>query len=107
MTIEEWKKYFTGHWNFAGGKQNGGHIAMFPEEVEKCIIKMFSFVQETVLDPFLGSGTTMKVARDLNRYSIGYEINKDYLPMIKEKVGINKNSLFNDNAEFEILYELR
>lgn len=106
MSTEEWRKYFTGHWNFAGEKQSGGHIAVFPEELPKRIIKMFSFAQETVVDPFLGSGTTMKVARDLNRNCIGYEINHDYLPVIKGKVGVKKNSLFSDDAEFEILYEI-
>lgn len=102
LTKEEWRKYFTGHWNFAGVKQNG-HIAMFPEELPRRIIKMFSFVGETVLDPFLGSGTTTKAAASLGRSSIGYEINEQYLDIIKNKLGIN-NSLFKD-AEFKILYQ--
>ena len=103
LSNEEWRKYFTGHWNFAGEKQNGGHIAMFPEELPKRLIKMFSFVGETILDPFLGSGTVTKVAKDLNRSSIGYEINKDYLPIIKQKVGIDKKSLFDKKIKFEII----
>ena len=101
LTKEEWRKYFTGHWNFAGIRQNE-HIAMFPEELPRRIIKMFSFVGEIVLDPFLGSGTTTKVAAALHRNSIGYEINKDYLKVIKEKVGIGVNQLFK-NAEFDVL----
>ncbi len=104
LTKEEWRKYFTGHWNFAGEKQGNGHVAMFPEELPRRLIKMFSFVGETVLDPFLGSGTTMKVAAELNRDSIGYEINKNYLTSIKEKVGLNKKSLFK-NTNFEIIYQ--
>lgn len=102
LTKEEWRKYFTGHWNFAGEKQGDGHIAMFPEELPRRIIRMFSFAGETVLDPFLGSGTTMKVADELNRNSVGYEINEKYLPKIKEKVGMN--SLF-DKEQFEIFYQ--
>jgi site-specific DNA-methyltransferase (adenine-specific) len=100
LTNEEWRKYFKGHWNFAGEKQNNGHCAVFPEELPKRLIKMFSFVGENVLDPFLGSGTTSKVARELKRNSIGYEINKEFLPIIREK--IEDNSLFNqeDNIEF-------
>ncbi|MCH7772267.1 MAG: site-specific DNA-methyltransferase, partial [Bacteroidetes bacterium] len=47
MTKDEWKTYFSGHWNFGGAKQNG-HIAMFPEELPKRLIKMFSFVGDTV-----------------------------------------------------------
>lgn len=105
MTNEEWRKFFTGHWNFAGEKQNGGHIAVFPEELPRRLIKMFSFVGETVLDPFLGSGTAMKVAGDLKRNSIGYEINEDYLPVIKNKVGINIKNLFDKESKFEIVYQ--
>lgn len=104
LSNQEWRTYFTGHWNFAGEKQNG-HIAMFPEELPRRLIKMFSFVGETVLDPFLGSGTTIKVARDLKRNSIGYEINKDYLSIIKPKVDINKKSLFDKECRFEIIFQ--
>ncbi|MBI5732181.1 MAG: site-specific DNA-methyltransferase [Candidatus Magasanikbacteria bacterium] len=104
LTNEEWRKYFTGHWNFAGEKQGNGHIAVFPEELPRRLIKMFSFIGEIILDPFLGSGTTTKVAAELNRNSIGYEINKDYLKTIKEKVGTDKKSLFKD-AVFEIIQQ--
>lgn len=103
LSHEEWRKYFTGHWNFAGEKQNGGHLAVFPEELPRRLIKMFSFIGETVLDPFLGSGTTTKAAKDLKRNSVGYEINKDYLSIIKQKVGINKKSLFDKESKFEII----
>lgn len=104
LSREEWRKYFTGHWNFAGEKQGRGHIAMFPVELPRRLIKMFSFVGETVLDPFLGSGTTTKAALELNRNSIGYEINKEYLKTIREKVGIGNESLFKD-TNFEIFYQ--
>jgi site-specific DNA-methyltransferase (adenine-specific) len=60
---------------------------MFPEELPNRLIKMFSFPNETVLDPFMGSGTTALAARKLNRNSIGYEINPEYIPIIKRKVG--------------------
>jgi site-specific DNA-methyltransferase (adenine-specific) len=86
LTIDEWNEYFSGHWNFPGERQDR-HLAMFPEELPKRLIKMFSFVGDTVLDPFLGSGTTCLAARNLGRNSIGYEINKDFLPVIKNKVG--------------------
>jgi len=104
LSNEEWRRYFTGHWNFAGEKQTG-HIAMFPEELPRRLIKMFSFVGETVLDPFLGSGTTTKAAKDLNRNSIGYEINKNYLSIIRQKVGLDKKSLFDKDYQFEIFFQ--
>ena len=85
LTTEEWNEYFYGHWNFPGERQDK-HLAMFPEELPKRLIKMFSFVGDTVLDPFLGSGTTCLAAKNLNRNSVGYEINKDFLPAIKGKI---------------------
>ncbi len=101
LTQEEWNQYFTGHWNFPGEKQDT-HLAMFPEELPRRLIKMFSFVGDTVLDPFLGSGTTTLAAKNLNRNSIGYEINDDFLPIIKEKLGIKQSTIFQD-VTFEII----
>ncbi len=86
MTNKEWNTYFNGHWYFTGAKQDK-HLAMFPEELPHRLIKMFSFLGETVLDPFLGSGTTALAARNLDRCSIGYEINQDFIPIIKDKIG--------------------
>jgi site-specific DNA-methyltransferase (adenine-specific) len=101
MSKEEWNQYFTGHWNFNGVKQDK-HLAMFPGELPKRLIKMFSFVGDTILDPFLGSGTTTLAAKNLGRNSVGYEINKKFLPIIKEKIGANKKELFK-GAAFEII----
>lgn len=89
LTKEEWKEYFSGHWKF-GGERQIGHEAMFPEELPRRLIKMYSFVGDTVLDPFLGSGTTVKAALDLGRNAIGYEINEEFLPVIREKLGISR-----------------
>jgi len=92
MTKDEWNDYFAGHWNFAGVKQNG-HLAMFPEELPARLIKMFAFVGDTVLDPFLGSGTTSLAARNLGRNSVGYEINTEFISKIKEKLNVNQSDL--------------
>lgn len=91
LTKDEWNEYFYGHWNFPGEKQDK-HLAMFPEELPKRLIKMFAFVGDTVLDPFLGSGTTCLAAKNLHRNSVGYEINEKFLPIIKEKLGVDKHS---------------
>ncbi len=101
LTDEEWNQYVTGHWNFPGEKQDK-HLAMFPEELPKRLIKMFSFVGDTVLDPFLGSGTTSLAAKNLSRNSIGYEINGDFLPIIKEKLGLKQSNIFQE-VTFEII----
>lgn len=100
LSEEEWNQYFVGHWNFNGVKQDK-HLAMFPEELPKRLIKMFTFIGDNILDPFLGSGTTSLAAKNLDRNSFGYEINKDFLPIIKEKIGISKDVLFK-NVSFEI-----
>jgi site-specific DNA-methyltransferase (adenine-specific) len=99
MTKEEWKTYFNGHWYFGGAKQDG-HIAMFPEELPKRLIKMFAFVGDTVLDPFLGSGTTSLAARNLNRNSVGYEMNPEFIPFIEKKLEVNQGNIFDTNYEF-------
>lgn len=99
LTTEEWNEYFNGHWNFPGEKQDK-HLAMFPEELPKRLIKMFSFADDTVLDPFLGSGTTCLAARKMDRNSVGYEINKDFLPPIEEKLRIDKHP-----QHFEISFQ--
>lgn len=81
-------------------------IAAFPDELPYRIIKLFSYVGETVLDPFVGSGTTMKVARQLGRNSIGIEIDSSLVPIIKEKVGFGGQlSLFQNKDTFEIIRE--
>ena len=85
LTKEEWSEFFASHWRFPGVKQSA-HLAMFPEELPRRLIKMFSFYGETVLDPFAGSGTTALAAKRLGRNSVGYEINREFEPVIQKKV---------------------
>ena len=85
MTREEWNTFFASHWNFGGARQDG-HIAVFPEELPHRLIKMFSFAGETVFDPFMGSGTTALAARNLQRSSIGYEVNPEFKQYYEQKV---------------------
>jgi len=99
MTNEEWNTFFAGHWNFAGARQNN-HIAMFPEELPRRLIKMFSFIGETVLDPYAGSGTTSLAAKNLFRDSIGFEINREFIPIIREKLGVNQKDISGTTYEF-------
>lgn len=101
MTNEEWNLYFQGHWNFSGARQQD-HLAMFPEELPKRLIKMFSFVGDTILDPFLGSGTTTLASKNLDRNSVGYEINADFTETIKNKIGLQNNNMF-EHTSYEIV----
>lgn len=73
LTIDEWNEYFAGHWKVPGVRQTE-HIAAFPLEIPRRLIRMFSFAGETVFDPFLGSGTSSLAAAELDRNSIGYEL---------------------------------
>ena len=99
LTKEEWREYFSGHWNFPGVRQTG-HKAMFPEELPKRLIKMFSFIGEVILDPFLGSGTTALAAKNLGRNSIGYEINPGFITYVKQKLQVDQLDLFDTKYEF-------
>jgi DNA modification methylase len=86
LTTQDWNQYFNGHWYFKGERQQQ-HLAMFPLELPHRLIKMYSFIGDVVLDPFLGSGTTSLAAKNLGRNSVGYEIHAKYLPIIKKKMG--------------------
>ena len=90
MELYEWRELFNGIWNFKGARQIG-HIAIFSDELPKRLIRMFTYKGDTVLDPFLGSGTTTRVALEQERNSIGYEIGfgsniEDTKKIIKAKV---------------------
>jgi site-specific DNA-methyltransferase (adenine-specific) len=102
LSIEEWNEYFYGHWNFPGERQDK-HLAVFPEELPKRLIRMFSFVGETVLDPFVGSGTTTIASMKLGRNSVGYEINQDFANVIDQRFAKAKESLFAHPSAFEIV----
>jgi len=98
----EWLKFFSGIWS-VNGTSNDSHPATFPLEIPLRLIKMFSFIGDTILDPFLGTGTTMKASRILRRNSIGIEINEEqYLSQIKKSVNVNNKGLFQD-CDFQII----
>ncbi len=101
ISKEKWKEYFSGHWYFNGVKQEN-HIAMFPVELPRRAIEMFTFVGDTVLDPFMGSGTTSLAAMSMDRNSIGYEINHDFLPVIKAKLEGTEPSLFSNDIQYRV-----
>jgi DNA modification methylase len=89
LSKAEWKEFFSGHWRFGGARQRG-HEAMFPEELPRRLVRMFSFVGDTVLDPFLGSGTTAKAALALKRSAVGYEINETFLEGMAAKLDLDR-----------------
>jgi DNA modification methylase len=86
MTIEEWSRNFTAHWDFPGERQKGHH-AMFPMELPRRLIRMFSFPGEVVLDPFAGAGTTVAAALEQGRTGEGIELNRDFEDAIRRRLG--------------------
>jgi site-specific DNA-methyltransferase (adenine-specific) len=89
VTLEEHRKFRDAIWNDINGVEDE-HCAAYPVELPARLIKMFSYVEDWILDPFLGSGTTMKAAKELGRNSVGVELNHGYLTRIEEKVGIKQ-----------------
>jgi hypothetical protein len=94
LTREEWKSWFSGHWEL-GGARKDGHDAPFPDEIPRRLIRMFSFTGDTVLDPFIGKGTTAGAALSLGRNAVGYEIQGDFL----REAGSRHGSLFDGALE--------
>lgn len=88
LTSEQWIAYVNGVWKIEPVKDTQEHPCIYPDELVKRLVQMFSYVGDTVLDPFLGSGTTVKVARELGREGIGYERELKYKPVIMKKLGI-------------------
>ena len=84
-----WHKTIWEITNVLPGSKLEKGVAAFPDELPYRLIKLFSYVGETVLDPFLGSGTTMKVANQLNRNSVGIEIIRDLENVIRKKINTN------------------
>lgn len=107
VDYREFKNFLSDIWEFSTAIRNQWnvskmHVAEFPEKLPFLCISLYSLKDEIVLDPFLGSGTTMKVAKLLGRSSIGIEINQEYAEMIKEKVEFGQQSLDSD-IRYEIV----
>lgn len=100
ITREEFIKWTNGVWNFSGeNRVKIGHPAPFPIELPRRCIKLFSFVGDTILDPFLGSGTTLIACLETNRAGIGVEINENYCNLAVKRLkehGIYQKKLIED-----------
>jgi len=92
FTKKQRDEWFTQIWNVIGTRQTTSQLerrtAAYPDEIVDRLIRMFSVKGDTVLDPFLGSGTTVKVAMQNMRNSVGYETDETLLPLIKKKTNL-------------------
>ena len=90
LSQAEWVEYTKQIWNIPIPNKSdiafGKHPAIMPSEIPYRLIRLFSFVGDVVLDPFAGSGTTLKVAKDLGRHYIGYELYENYKDVIEERL---------------------
>jgi site-specific DNA-methyltransferase (cytosine-N4-specific) len=90
LTQSEWVNLTKQIWDIPvpnkGDLAFGVHSAIMPEEIVRRLVKLFTFENDVVLDPFTGSGTTLKVAKELKRKYIGYEIYESYEKVIKAKL---------------------
>ena len=88
ITRQEFLDWTNGLWTFNGQSKRGagGHPAAFPIELPRRCIKLFSFVGDTVVDPFAGSGSTLLAALETERRAIGIEIDRDYCNIIEERI---------------------
>ena len=91
FTKKERDEWFSQVWTVTGARQTHEglerRVAAFPEEIPRRLIRMFSIESDLVLDPFLGSGTSLKAAMDLNRRFVGYEKLEDFSRIIRERIG--------------------
>lgn len=90
ISQKEWIEYTKQIWNIPVANKGdiafGKHSAIMPEEIVKRCVRLFTFQGETVLDPFAGSGTTLRVAKGLKRNFVGYEISKTYKDVLEAKL---------------------
>ncbi len=90
LTQDEWVEFTKQVWRIPiPGREDiafGDHTALMPEEIVYRCVRLFSFVGDVVLDPFAGSGTTLKVAKENGRHYVGYEIMENYRNVIERKL---------------------
>ncbi|MGH9353025.1 MAG: DNA-methyltransferase [Terriglobia bacterium] len=88
------KEWFQQIWSGITGASTRNHPAPYPAELANRLIRMFSFVGDTVLDPFLGTGTTAVAAAKVGRNSIGFEIDEHYFEMAHKRIANETSTLF-------------
>lgn len=94
ISAENHKKWFQQIWIGVTGASTKDHPAPYPSELAERLIRMFSFVGDTVLDPFLGTGTTTVAAAKWGRNSLGFEVDDHYFKQAAKRIKAETSSLF-------------
>jgi DNA modification methylase len=102
LTKEEHQEWYQAIWHNVPGETTRDHPAPYPEELAYRLIRMFSFVGDTVLDPFMGTGTTLVAAAKCERNAIGVEIEPAYIEYAKQRLETKTSSLFAEQPEILI-----
>jgi site-specific DNA-methyltransferase (adenine-specific) len=97
---EEWKKWVHGVWKIRSVQRNEFHEAIFPEELVKRCVKMYSFPGDVVFDPFMGSGTVAVVAKKLGRNYLGYELDQKSVKLAEDTLSAITDDMVEDAKEF-------
>lgn len=101
LSKEEYNEWFQQIWTVPG-ESTREHPAPFPEKVAYRLVRMFSFTGDTVLDPFMGTGTTLLAAARCDRNAIGVELEKGYISIAQRRLDKQVRSLFRDDAPIEV-----
>jgi len=94
ISTENHKQWFQQIWAGVTGASTRSHPAPYPVDLAERLIRMFSFVGDTVLDPFLGTGTTTVAAAKTGRHSIGFEVDEQYFDLAHKRIANETASLF-------------
>lgn len=109
MTPKDWLKSQIGVWQFyyeaRDIRDKTVHPATFPISLAKKVIELFTHQGELVLDPFVGSGTSLVAAQDLNRNAVGFDLQKAYIGLCKKRLA--SNNLFNESVQIPIQDDAR
>jgi len=109
LAPKEWMKSQLGVWQFTYNgrdiRDKKQHPAVFPINLAKKVIELFSHQGELVLDPFVGSGTTLVTAQDLDRNSVGFDLNKQYINLCKQR--LQNENIFNKSQQIAVKDDAR
>jgi len=106
LTQSDWRKWVQEWWRIESiSERVSFHRAVFPIEIPLRLVKMYSYVGDTILDPYLGTGATMIAAHLTGRASVGFEIADDCESMVRKRIDMEIGTLFESKPDYELISE--